>query len=485
MSANQIGEFLAALRKARGFTQQEVAEKLGVSNKTVSSWETGTSCPDISMLPVLAELYEVTCDEIVKGKRINTVEPEKVSQAKRENANKLLQKQKSDITVVYGISISLTLAGILLTSIIGYVATESLLGFFIGLILLIASVITAAILIRKIRFSLGEEWLNEGTVKVFSSADKAIFRIVCANIAALGFIAPHAFAPVHTGLQLNLFWITSQLICCAVAFIVAMLAGTPIYIRHRRKVLQQAATNEAPKSVKEALSRAIKTNVIARWRYKYISLIIILPLALPLTISLISIAVLSDFNYSTGLPQTVYLNSEESLSLPDGPFGPFSRGEYTVVSEEQPKEQTDTGKYAVTYLFDDFDEMWRYYYLTEDTSEGTLVTIYKYRYKVEFFYEVEYHEFYAYNREWQGGITNIKTNGYKYEDENGNIENFVSISFKVQPSLFEIYETQRKANIIDGLIWGAMGIGVAGIATLSVTVLVYIKKERAFKKSLT
>lgn len=145
MSANQIGEFLAALRKARGFTQQEVAEKLGVSNKTVSSWETGASCPDISMLPVLAELYEVTCDEIVKGKRINTVEPEKVSQAKRENANKLLQKQKSDITVVYGISIALMLAGILLTSIIGYVATESLLGFFIGLILLIASVITAAI----------------------------------------------------------------------------------------------------------------------------------------------------------------------------------------------------------------------------------------------------------------------------------------------------------------------------------------------------
>ena len=58
---------------------EEVAEKLGVSNKTVSSWETGASCPDISMLPILAELYEVTCDEIVKGKRINTVEPEKIS----------------------------------------------------------------------------------------------------------------------------------------------------------------------------------------------------------------------------------------------------------------------------------------------------------------------------------------------------------------------------------------------------------------------
>lgn len=43
MSENRMGEFLAALRKTKGYTQQEIAERLGVSNKTVSSWETGVS----------------------------------------------------------------------------------------------------------------------------------------------------------------------------------------------------------------------------------------------------------------------------------------------------------------------------------------------------------------------------------------------------------------------------------------------------------
>ncbi len=67
---SNIGEFLAILRKSKGMTQQEVADRLGVSNKTVSSWETGASCPDISMLPAIAELFGVTCDELLRGERI-------------------------------------------------------------------------------------------------------------------------------------------------------------------------------------------------------------------------------------------------------------------------------------------------------------------------------------------------------------------------------------------------------------------------------
>lgn len=47
MSNHEMGEFLAALRKSKGYTQLEAANLLGVSNKTVSSWETGASCPDI------------------------------------------------------------------------------------------------------------------------------------------------------------------------------------------------------------------------------------------------------------------------------------------------------------------------------------------------------------------------------------------------------------------------------------------------------
>lgn len=75
MTKTNIGEFIAALRKSSGYTQQEVADRLGVSNKTVSSWETGASCPDIALLPSIAELFGVTCDELLRGERIPAGEP--------------------------------------------------------------------------------------------------------------------------------------------------------------------------------------------------------------------------------------------------------------------------------------------------------------------------------------------------------------------------------------------------------------------------
>ncbi len=69
MARQTIGEFLQTLRKANGYTQQEVADKLGISNKTLSSWETDRAYPDLLSIPALAELYGVTADEILRGER--------------------------------------------------------------------------------------------------------------------------------------------------------------------------------------------------------------------------------------------------------------------------------------------------------------------------------------------------------------------------------------------------------------------------------
>lgn len=69
MEKQTIGQFLSALRRSGGFTQQEVADRLGVSNKTVSCWERDAYSPDISVIPAIAELYGVTCDEILRAKR--------------------------------------------------------------------------------------------------------------------------------------------------------------------------------------------------------------------------------------------------------------------------------------------------------------------------------------------------------------------------------------------------------------------------------
>ncbi|MCL2487446.1 MAG: helix-turn-helix domain-containing protein [Oscillospiraceae bacterium] len=70
MDKKSIGAFLSALRRSRGLTQQELADRLNVSNKTVSKWERDESAPDLGLIPVLAELFEVSCDEILLGQRL-------------------------------------------------------------------------------------------------------------------------------------------------------------------------------------------------------------------------------------------------------------------------------------------------------------------------------------------------------------------------------------------------------------------------------
>ena len=67
MDAGKTGAYLAALRKARGMTQQEAADQLGVSNKTVSKWENGKSYPDIHSLLLLSALFDVSLDQLIKG----------------------------------------------------------------------------------------------------------------------------------------------------------------------------------------------------------------------------------------------------------------------------------------------------------------------------------------------------------------------------------------------------------------------------------
>lgn len=70
MDTIKTGGYLAALRKSAGMTQQEVADRLGVSNKTVSKWESGGGFPDIAVLPALAELYDVTADDLLAGETV-------------------------------------------------------------------------------------------------------------------------------------------------------------------------------------------------------------------------------------------------------------------------------------------------------------------------------------------------------------------------------------------------------------------------------
>ena len=70
MKKQTLGVMIASIRKERGMTQLELAEKMGVTDKAVSKWERDLSCPDVSSIPQLAEILGVSVDELMQVKDI-------------------------------------------------------------------------------------------------------------------------------------------------------------------------------------------------------------------------------------------------------------------------------------------------------------------------------------------------------------------------------------------------------------------------------
>ena len=80
MDQRKIGCFLKELRNEKGITQQQFAEDLNVSNRTVSRWETGSNMPDISLLVEIADYFEVSIPEIINGERKSETMNEEVKE---------------------------------------------------------------------------------------------------------------------------------------------------------------------------------------------------------------------------------------------------------------------------------------------------------------------------------------------------------------------------------------------------------------------
>ena len=70
MDQIKIGKFIAAMRKEKRLTQEQLGEKLGVTNKTISRWENGNYMPDVEMLALLSKEFGVSINELISGERL-------------------------------------------------------------------------------------------------------------------------------------------------------------------------------------------------------------------------------------------------------------------------------------------------------------------------------------------------------------------------------------------------------------------------------
>ena len=144
MERKTIGAFLSALRKANGMTQQEVADKLNVSNKTVSKWERDEGYPEIMMLPAIAELYSVSVDEILRGERITKPDHEERKDTKSDERIKyLIEKATVKFNNSSIVSVILGVVALILAYTIGdivYNYNVMWVGYVIILILVASSI---------------------------------------------------------------------------------------------------------------------------------------------------------------------------------------------------------------------------------------------------------------------------------------------------------------------------------------------------------
>ena len=69
MNAKSVGALIAKLRKKQGLTQLDLAQKLNVSDKTISRWESGAGFPEVIQFPMLADIFGITVDYLMTGQR--------------------------------------------------------------------------------------------------------------------------------------------------------------------------------------------------------------------------------------------------------------------------------------------------------------------------------------------------------------------------------------------------------------------------------
>ena len=118
MNQMEIGRFIAACRKEKGMTQAQLASRLGISDKSISRWENGSTMPDLSLYEPLCKELDIEVSELLYAKKLS--DPEKAE--KGENSALSLFQTKArletfaiftEILIVVGIVISITLTGVL------------------------------------------------------------------------------------------------------------------------------------------------------------------------------------------------------------------------------------------------------------------------------------------------------------------------------------------------------------------------------------
>ena len=127
MDQIKIGKFIAEERKAKKYTQRELADKLSISDKTISKWERGNGFPEVSLLLPLCNELEITVNELLSGERLQAMDYKKKAEENMVNLVRETQESKKKIVL------SAMIAGLTIIAELGTLVEMALSQFIINL----------------------------------------------------------------------------------------------------------------------------------------------------------------------------------------------------------------------------------------------------------------------------------------------------------------------------------------------------------------
>lgn len=394
MEKKTIGQFIAVLRKANGMTQKDLAEKLNVSDKAVSRWERDECAPDLSLIPVIAEIFQVTTDELLRGERKNVEQTqnaeaseEKISVKSEKQVERILAKSKTGMTIGSIVSIGIAVVGLLVALLCNFAFLKSYLGFFIGCVFFLGAgaclVIFHLLALASIQGGEIEGMEQEfaKTKQFFTSTTlKTSFGIFLIFVATLPFAVS---GNSHWGLTASSWF--------GKALVYELLALIPCGIFY---LIFRSRTVRANYVFMSERAKAVYDNnkALRRKLYKKVG-----PFAaILLVLSIITLALPREL-FITSKP-TVITSVEEFKELMEKPIRIYETGSNAVIIENfEPTDvpyQTSTG--VMVYPNTKVDAVYDYYYEEYKIKNADGITVDTFLWKNTSIYD--------WSVEWDGDV---------------------------------------------------------------------------------
>ena len=231
MERKSIGSFIAALRRANGMTQKDLAEKLSVSDKAVSRWERDESMPDLMLLPVIADVFHISVDELLRGEKKLETPAEKPDDSKdtaaeaarlKKQTKRVLAVQLSRLRARNCIALCVSALGVIGAIISNFGFSRGFVGFCIGVVSIAAAGIIGGFFCQGAWTAADDEDFDAESVLEYRRALVKYIKVFAAVL--LGMLAvclPFGLTVFNATLYLDVFiepgyWLTGSAYCLAI-----------------------------------------------------------------------------------------------------------------------------------------------------------------------------------------------------------------------------------------------------------------------------